>query len=69
VHDLGVMAAEILQTAHRRVTGEAAATEEGVLWQYVRDATPPWRGRPVPLAERPPAASVPGYPGDQRATT
>jgi glucosyl-3-phosphoglycerate synthase len=69
VHDLGVMAAEILQTVHRRVSGTAAPTTEGLLWQYVRGAEPPWRGRRVPLAERPPVVTVPGYRRDQRATT
>ncbi len=69
VHDLGVMAAEILQTAQRRVAaGDTAVASEGVLWQYVRGASPPWRGRPVPLAERPPALTVSGYRRDQRAT-
>jgi glucosyl-3-phosphoglycerate synthase len=71
VHDLGVMAAEILQTAQRRVAGggDGAVSGEGVLWQYLRGANPPWRGRPVPLAERPPAATVPDYRRDHRATT
>jgi glucosyl-3-phosphoglycerate synthase len=69
VHDLGVMATEIVQTAQRRVSGMEAASTEVVLWQYQRAASPPWRGRPVPLAERPPAVSVPDYRRDQRATT
>jgi glucosyl-3-phosphoglycerate synthase len=58
VHDLGVMAAEILHTAERRAGLPGDDAETGTLWQYDRDTSPPWRGRPVPLAERPPAASV-----------
>jgi glucosyl-3-phosphoglycerate synthase len=69
VHDLGVMAAEILQTAERRVARAAANDGQGVLWQFHRGADPPWRGRPVPLTERPPATTVPGYRRSQRATT
>lgn len=65
VHDLGVMAAEILQTAARRFESSvswAADIGEAQLWQFDRDRVPPWRARDVPLAERPPAVSVVGYP-------
>lgn len=52
VHDLGVMAAEILAVAHRRLGFEGRYAPE--LWQFDRRADPPWRGRPVPLIEREP---------------
>ncbi len=59
VHDLGVMAAEILETASRRAgTVPPERGGEAVLWQYDRGSTPPWRGRPVPLLERPPAGPL-----------
>jgi glucosyl-3-phosphoglycerate synthase len=60
VHDLGVMAAEILQTAERRFAGATPAVGQGILWQFDRAGDPPWRGRPVPLTERPPARTVLG---------
>jgi glucosyl-3-phosphoglycerate synthase len=50
VHDLGVMAAEIVAVAHRRLGLAEPADPE--LWQFHRGAQPPWRGRPVPVAER-----------------
>ena len=50
VHDLGVMAAEILAVAHRRLG--LADPPDPELWQFDRAARPPWRGRPVPLTER-----------------
>lgn len=56
VHDLGVMAAEILAVAHRRL-GVAGPYEES-LWQFDRQTRPPWRGRPVPLTERSPRAEA-----------
>jgi glucosyl-3-phosphoglycerate synthase len=57
VHDLGVMAAEILAVAGRRCTAvpPPRATQ---LWQFDRDMDPPWRERDVPTVERPPAASL-----------
>jgi glucosyl-3-phosphoglycerate synthase len=55
VHDLGVMAAEILAVAGRRLGQEVAATE---LWQFDRALDPPWRPRPVPMVERPPFTTV-----------
>ncbi|MBV9820687.1 MAG: glucosyl-3-phosphoglycerate synthase [Actinobacteria bacterium] len=63
VHDLGVMAAEILATAMRRLPGQAAAEPPAAplsLQQYDRDLRD-WRSRPVPVAERPPAATNPRY--------
>ena len=57
------MAAEILETASRRAgTVPPERGGEAVLWQYDRGSVPPWRGRPVPLAERPPKASTPDAP-------
>lgn len=56
VHDLGLMAAELLAVAARR--GGVATAPSGLLWQFDRDGDPPWRQREVPLAERPPAISV-----------
>jgi glucosyl-3-phosphoglycerate synthase len=56
VHDLGVMAAEILAVAHRRLGIEAAMTSS--LWQFDRQSVPPWRGRFVPLTERSPRAEA-----------
>lgn len=56
VHDLGLMAAELLAVAHRRFG--APAPVDDMLWQFDRRATPPWRGRPVPLTERSPRAEV-----------
>jgi glucosyl-3-phosphoglycerate synthase len=52
VHDLGLMAAEILAVAHRRLGFEARYAPD--LWQFDRRAVPPWRGRAVPLTEREP---------------
>jgi glucosyl-3-phosphoglycerate synthase len=56
VHDLAVMAGEILAVALRRV-GQPVP-EQAELRQYDRSATPPWRARPIPLTERPPAHTV-----------
>jgi len=57
VHDLGVMAAEILAVALHRLGRDVAGEQ---LWQFDRALDPPWRPRPVPLAERPPFATVEG---------
>jgi glucosyl-3-phosphoglycerate synthase len=59
-HDLAVMAAELLMVADRRRPGIAAAASE--LRQFVRDETGQVRpvARPVPVAERPPAATARG---------
>ena len=62
VHDLGVMAAEILATAMRRLPGGCTPTEPaGRLQQYDRSAPTGWIGRSFPTLERPPARSVTGY--------
>ncbi len=58
VHDLAVMATEIIETAAKRAgmsTTEALAVP---LWQYDRAATPLWRAREVPVAQRPPMTSL-----------
>ncbi|MGI8664916.1 MAG: glucosyl-3-phosphoglycerate synthase [Jatrophihabitans sp.] len=58
VHDLGVMAAEILATAMRRLPGGGPSPDEPAaqLQQYDRrDAG--WLSRPVPTLERPAAAA------------
>ena len=55
VHDLGLMAAELLAVALRRLGPDVAADD---LWQFDRALDPPWRARPVPLAERPPFATL-----------
>ncbi|MGH8859928.1 MAG: glucosyl-3-phosphoglycerate synthase [Jatrophihabitantaceae bacterium] len=55
VHDLGVMAAEIIAVADRRAGLPAPRGHE--LWQFDRVAASPWRARAVPLAERPPASA------------
>jgi glucosyl-3-phosphoglycerate synthase len=60
VHDLGVMAAELLAVAARR--SGCAAPPADLLWQFDRGATPPWRARAVPLLERPPAGSIADVP-------
>jgi glucosyl-3-phosphoglycerate synthase len=61
VHDLGVMAAEILHTVARRAGVPVPMTADAELLQFVRHTAPPWRSRRVPLTERPPAATVDGY--------
>ena len=65
VHDLALMAAEILAVAHRRLGQPVPARAE--LRQYQRTSSPPWRVRPIPLAERPPAraAAVPDEEGQR----
>jgi glucosyl-3-phosphoglycerate synthase len=63
VHDLGVMATEILAVADRR-SGLATAepSDEARLDQFDRRAGS-WRARRVPMGERPPAATVLGGAG------
>lgn len=62
VHDLGVMAAEILATAMRRLPGGIRPAEpSGQLQQYDRSAPDGWIGRSFPTLERPPARTVAGY--------
>jgi glucosyl-3-phosphoglycerate synthase len=58
VHDLAVMAAEILAVAARRRGQDVRAAAP--LWQFDRAAEPPWRARDVPTAERPPFRTVVG---------
>jgi len=57
VHDLGVMATEILAVADRRAFG-VDPPGDAVLDQFVRTDDGDWRARPVPVQERPPAATV-----------
>jgi len=63
VHDLGVMAAEILATALRRLPGDALdiAAPAGSLFQFDRTSDTGWQERAVPLAERPPALLTEHY--------
>lgn len=67
VHDLGVMATEILSTATRRLDRANPPAPVGIsaawadLHQYDRTAPGRWRTRDVPLAERPPAISLDAY--------
>ena len=59
VHDLAVMAAEILTVAARRAGWPGMpGRPEPALWQFARATDPPWVRRPVPVAERPPAISI-----------
>ena len=58
VHDLGVMAAEIIAVASRRRGGPVPDERDPQLWQFDRAATPPWRSRQVPVHERPPVATM-----------
>jgi glucosyl-3-phosphoglycerate synthase len=60
VHDLGVMAAEILSVALTR-TDALPRPGSDLLWQFDRQGGEPWRARPVPLVERPPRLTVDGY--------
>ncbi len=63
VHDLGVMAAEILATALRRLPGEPPriAGAGQTLQQYDRQAPEGWLSRRVPTLERPAARESPHY--------
>ena len=56
VHDLGVMAAELLAVAARRADQGEPRSDE--LWQFDRGVQPPWHARAVPSVERPPMTSV-----------
>jgi len=58
VHDLGVMAAEVLHTAARRAGMAVPDSDETQLWQFDRTSGREWIARPVPLIERPPADTV-----------
>ncbi len=61
-HDLALMAAELMVVADRRRGGQSGAAE---LAQFVRDRAGAARQvtRPIPVAERPPAATAPGASG------
>lgn len=63
VHDLGVMATEIICVADRR--SGLAEPDRVELRQYER-ASGQWRHRPVPAAERPPATATRRTPPDRR---
>jgi glucosyl-3-phosphoglycerate synthase len=65
VQDLGVMAAELMGVAQRRIARSGglpplAGPAGSTLRQF--DPAAGWTVRPVPTAERPPAAVVPAYP-------
>lgn len=57
VHDLAVMATELLAVAGRRL-GLDPAQSSSELWQFDRVGRPPWRPRAVPMTERPPALTT-----------
>ena len=57
VHDLGVMAAELIAVFNRRLGLRTETSDE--LWQFTRGAAP-WTGRHVPDLEREPAATLHG---------
>jgi hypothetical protein len=59
VHDLGLMAAELIAVASRRL-GVADAEPADLLWQFSRQSGSPWVQRQVPSAERAPAVTVGG---------
>ncbi|MCW2523297.1 MAG: glucosyl-3-phosphoglycerate synthase [Frankiales bacterium] len=68
MHDLGVMATEILAVATRRLDrGRQVAAPVGLagawtqLYQYDRAHEGQWISRSVPVAERPPATAVEAY--------
>jgi glucosyl-3-phosphoglycerate synthase len=68
-HDLALMAAELLVVAERRRPG-GQAPPRAWLQQFGRVADQVRQvSRAVPVAERPPARSVPGRPGTPRAGT
>ena len=55
VHDLGLMAAELLLVAARRWPAGSGERADPQLWQFHRSG---WAGRPVPSVERPPRGSA-----------
>jgi glucosyl-3-phosphoglycerate synthase len=57
VHDLAVMAAEVMTAAAAR-SGVEPPEDDAALWQFTRDGGGSWRERHVPTEERPPVASV-----------
>lgn len=56
IHDLGVMATEILAVADRR--SALSVPSELMLRQFHRESPGNWRDRPVPMGERPPAREI-----------
>jgi len=58
VHDLGLMAAELVAVAARRFGLDAEPAD--LLWQFSRDGGSPWVAREVPSVERSPAVTVGG---------
>lgn len=59
VHDLAVMAGELLAVADARSPAPRGLAAEPMLHQYVRGQDGGrWRSRPVPVVERPPAGSL-----------
>jgi glucosyl-3-phosphoglycerate synthase len=60
VHDLGMMATELLAVEARRLGGRTQDSRTAVttLAQFDRSSVPPWRIREVPVGERPPADTV-----------
>jgi glucosyl-3-phosphoglycerate synthase len=56
VHDLGLMAAEIIAVTARRLGIDAPPTD--LLWQFSRGDGSPWTPRQVPAVERDAAATV-----------
>jgi glucosyl-3-phosphoglycerate synthase len=58
VHDLGVMAAEILRVADRRLPGRPTGVGDSVVLSQYDRGTARWQERPVPVGERPPAAAT-----------
>ncbi|SOD74290.1 glucosyl-3-phosphoglycerate synthase [Jatrophihabitans sp. GAS493] len=60
IHDLGVMATEIIAVADRRsgLRQPAGEDEQTVLRQYERGSDSHWLQRRVPLGERPPRATI-----------
>jgi glucosyl-3-phosphoglycerate synthase len=62
VHDLGVMATEILHVAARRGAGLGSTDVDSIeLNQYDRAIEGGWRARLIPVGERPAAIEVDGY--------
>ncbi|MDT4938269.1 MAG: glucosyl-3-phosphoglycerate synthase [Pseudonocardiales bacterium] len=58
VHDLGVMAAEVIAVALRRLGLEVEPDD--LLWQFSRASGSPWTPRDVPRVERAPAVTMGG---------
>jgi glucosyl-3-phosphoglycerate synthase len=54
VHDLGLMAAEVIAVADRRTDRQPIGK---TLWQFNRAEEPRWRARDVPFTDRPPVTT------------